>query len=89
MISELWVWLILFLPLCSFVVIGLGIRPFMAGYSQLSGLLTIVSIGASFGLSLWALGSVMVDHATVDSWTPHTWLTVGDLKIDVGILLDP
>ena len=89
MISEFWVWLILLLPLGSFALIGLIIRPFLAGRPELAARVTVGSIGAAFLLSLWALVSTIADGATAKSWTSYTWLSVGNLEIDVGILLDP
>ena len=89
MISESWVWLILLLPLGSFALIGLIIRPFLAGRPELAARVTVGSIGAAFLLSLWALVSTIADGATAKSWTSYTWLSVGNLEIDVGILLDP
>ena len=89
MISEFWVWLILLLPLGSFALIGLLIRPFLARRSELAGQVTVGSVGAAFLLSLWALVSTIADGATAESWTSYTWLSVGNLEIDVGILLDP
>ena len=89
MITEFWVWLIFFLPLASFVAIGLVIRPFFNRYSYIAGYLTVVAIGLGLLLSLWALATVQNEEWTVDSFVPHSWLTVGDLQINVGILLDP
>ena len=89
MISELWVWLILLLPLGSFALIGLIIRPFLARHSKLAGQVTVGAVGASFLLSLWALGSTIADGARAETWSSYKWLSVGNLEIDVGILLDP
>ena len=88
MISELWVWLIFLLPLGSFVVIGLFLRPFFNRYASLAGWLTVLSIGTGLALSLWALGSV-IDNGGPIVPDPHLWLKVGDLDITIGILLDP
>ena len=50
-------WLILFLPLASFLLISIIIRPMRGPASQSAGYITILAIGASFLLSLWALTS--------------------------------
>ena len=88
MISEPAVWLILFLPLASFVLIAFVIRPFFNRYAWAAGHLTILAIGAAFALSLWALGSVINADGEI-VWGAHDWLAVGDLDFDVGILMDP
>ncbi len=88
MIPEFAVWLILLVPLGSFAVIGLVIRPFFNRYASVAGLLTILAIGTSVALSAWALQSVITWDAPPD-WQPVEWLTVNGLKISMGILLDP
>ncbi len=44
MIPEIAVWLILLIPLGSFAVIGLVIRPFFNRYASVAGLLTILTL---------------------------------------------
>ena len=87
MIGELSVWFIFLLPLGSFVVIGVLIRPLLGAESRLAGRLTILTIAGSVALSIWALGSVANNHAAL-VFEPHRWLTVGNLDINVGIVLD-
>ena len=87
MIQEAAVWAIFLLPLGSFVAIALVIRPFLNRFSGLAALTTITTIGASFALSLVALGSV-IDNGEV-LFTPHEWLSLGALQINLGIILDP
>ena len=89
MMSEQQAWAILFLPLASFLLIGLGIRPFLNGrYARLSGYVTVLAIGAAFALSLWALQSTLGHHDPI-GWDSHIWLAIGDLEIRIGILMDP
>ena len=88
MINETAVWLILLLPLAAFAVNALVVRPLLGRGSEIAAFLTIGSLAAAFGLSLWALVSV-VDAAGSVEFEPHTWLNVGDLQINVGILMDP
>jgi len=88
MISELAVWLIFLLPLASFAIIALVVRPFFNRYANVAGLLTILAVATSLVLSGWALGSV-VSHQGAISWASHPWLTVGELNFTVGILMDP
>ena len=87
MIQEAAVWAIFLLPLGSFVAIALLIRPFLNRFSQLAALTTIATIGVSFALSLMALASVIENGEVL--FTPHEWLALGSLQINLGIILDP
>lgn len=85
---EIAAWLILFLPLASFAVISLVIRPFMGAESQTAGHITIAAIGLSFALSLWALASAMSAHGE-NPYGVHSWISAGEFDFAVGILMDP
>ena len=87
MIPEEAVWTIFFLPLAAFLIIALIVRPFFNAAPRQSGLITVLAIAASLALSAWALGSVVNGEGTVE-FTPHEWVTVGDLTIRVGLMLD-
>ena len=86
MISEAYIWAIFFLPLGSFVVIGLVIRPFLNRYSLISGLSLIGSLAVALGLSVWALRSVILGHDL--QFEAHEWLDVGGAVIELGLLVD-
>ena len=88
MVSEIEIWLILFLPLGSFLTIALVIRPFLNRYSRFAGYITILAIAAALGLSARALQAVISEGGQVEL-ALHSWLSVGGLEIPVGILLDP
>ena len=88
MIPESAAWLILFLPLISFVIIVIFIRPLLGSATILSGLVTVASIGASLGLSLWAIASVIDEPGPLVEYPSHTWLDVGLLEIKMGIMMD-
>ena len=88
MITELGVWLILFLPLGSFAVSAIVIRPFYNRHSRLAGYLTILAVGVGLLLSLWALESV-IDNGGAIEFESREWLEVGHLKMTVGVILDP
>ena len=88
MINETAVWLIFLLPLASFAVIVLVVRPFVGRESKVASHLTIASLAVGLGLSVWALASVIEQEGTV-AFAPHAWLKVADLQINIGILLDP
>jgi NADH-quinone oxidoreductase subunit L len=87
MIGEGFVWAVFLLPLASFVVISLIIRPFLDRYSILSGLLLIACLTVSFGLSIWILR--LANHGVVLEFAPHSWLDLGAASIEIGLLLDP
>ena len=80
-------WAIFFLPLASFVLIGMVIRPFFNNRNALAGYLTIGAIGGAFALSLWALKSTTGHHNEI-GYASHEWLTVGQLEIRIGILMN-
>ena len=86
MISEAAIWAIFLLPLGSFVVIGLIIRPLLNRYSLLSGLTLIGSLGVALGLSIWTLRSVILGHDL--QFEAHEWLEVGSASIELGLLVD-
>ena len=65
MISELQAWAIFFLPLASFTLIALVIRPFLGSRSLVSSYLTIATIGVAFFLSLYALNSTINHEGAV------------------------
>ena len=87
MIGEIAVWLIFLLPLASFLVIGLIVRPLLGSGARAAGWVTISAMAGSLALAIWALASVASNHGAVE-FEPHTWLTVGGLDISVGIVLD-
>ena len=91
MIPEEAVWTIFFLPLAGFLIISLIVRPFLNRGPQQSGLIAVIAIGGSLALSAWALRSVDNQGGALpsaaESWV-HEWLTVGDLTISVGLIVD-
>ena len=88
MINELAVWLIFLLPLGCFALIALVIRPFFNRDPSIAGYLVVLSIGASFALSLLALVSVINDPEAL-AFGPHKWLEVGSVVVNVTALVDP
>ena len=87
MIPEEAVWTIFFLPLAAFVITSLIIRPFFNDVPRQSGQVTIIAITGSLALSAWALQSVIVGERPLD-FTSHEWITVGDLTIRLGLIVD-
>ena len=88
-ISEQTAWAILFLPLGCFLLIALVIRPLLPSrYAPLSGYVTVLAIGAAFALSLVALNTTLGREEAI-GWASHSWVTIGDLDVRVGIIMDP
>ena len=87
MVGEGLVWAIFLLPLASFLIISLIIRPFLNRYAILSGLLLILCLTASFLLSIYVLRQH--NHGAALEFQPHRWLDLGYATIDLGLLMDP
>ena len=88
MINELAIWLIFLLPLGCFALIALVVRPFFNRDPSIAGYLVVLSIGASFALSLLTLASVINDPEAL-AFEPHKWLEVGSVVINITALVDP
>ena len=87
MLTEQLVWAIFLLPVASFLLIGLVIRPMGPSFARLAGYLTIAALGVGFILSIWLLRSHA--HHQVYDFAPHLWLDLGPATISVGLLIDP
>ena len=85
---EIAAWLILFLPLASFAVISLVVRPLFGAQSQSAAYITIGAVALSFVLSLWALTSTVAAHGE-NPYTVHSWISAGEFDFAIGILMDP
>ena len=86
MITEGLVWLIIALPIISFLVNGLLVRAFIGSNSKYAGYITIAAIGASFILSLMALATVMSDGPL--EFETHHWIFIGGMDLSFGLILD-
>jgi NADH-quinone oxidoreductase subunit L len=83
------VWLILLLPLVSFVVVSLFFRPFLNDKPKLGGYITIACIAGSLVLSVWALVSVMATPGHEIPIPAITWQVIeGGVTISLGLILD-
>lgn len=91
MIPEAAVWLIILLPLLSFLIIGLIIRPFFNSRPEVAGYITIFFIALTVILSIWAFASVLdSEHYKVgfDS-TRYGFLEgMGFPDISFGVMID-
>ena len=83
------VWLIFLLPLFSFVIIFLFIRPFLNHKSKLSGYVAITSILGSFILSVWALTSLLATPSHQLPIPDISWVIIEDgVTIHLGLIMD-
>ena len=89
MITEQLVWAIFFIPLASFCILALVVRPFFNSKSHFSGPIAVLSIGISLILSVMTLIAVASNKNLGQDWGTHSWLKIGDFHFTVGILLDP
>jgi len=89
MIPYQLVWLILLLPLFSFIINGLIIRLFVKPESKVYGYITIGAIGTSMALSVWALTSVMSAPHHELAVPDVTWVVIENgVTIHLGLILD-
>ena len=87
MVTEATLWAIFLLPLGSFALIALVIRPFLNRWPILAAISTIGALAASTVLAVITLRSVIVHHAVVfETWD---WLSFGGATIQMGLLVDP
>jgi NADH-quinone oxidoreductase subunit L len=83
-VPEAIVWAIFFVPLSSFVTIGLVARR----WPQRSGYITIAAIAISWLFSLWVLDSVIQEEGANLGFPTHEWLSIGSLTVNVGLTVD-
>ncbi len=83
------IWLIFLLPLCSFVIIALFLRPFFNHKPRLGGYVTIASLMGSLGLSIWALIEVMAAPGHSLPIPDINWVIIeGGITIHLGLIMD-
>jgi len=83
------VWLIFLLPLISFVLITLFIKPFLNSRPKLSGYITIGTITGSLILSLWLLASLLNAPSHELIIPDFNWLIIeGSINIHFGLTID-
>ena len=87
MVTELSVWGIFLLPLASFVIIALVIRPFFNRFSVVSALLLIAALALSLLLAIEALVVVVQGHEA--ELQAYEWLKVGSATVEFSLVLDP
>jgi len=83
------VWLIFLLPLFSFAVISLFVRPFLSHKPRLSGYIAITSILCSFILSIWALIALLATPGHELTIPAITWVVIENgVTIHLGLIMD-
>ena len=85
---EVAAWLILFLPLASFALIALVVRPLRGAQAQEAAYITIGAVAIAFLLSVWALTDTIGTHGGA-AYPVHEWISAGDFTFAMGILMDP
>ncbi len=83
-ISEAALWAIYFSPIVSFVVIV----TFLRHRALEAGRLTILAVGISWLLALWALDSALAVDGDPIEFAGRTWFTLFELEIVFGVHLD-
>jgi len=81
-------WLIFLLPVFSFIIISLFVKPFVKPESRVAGYITITAIGASLVLSIWTLTAVMAAPHHEIAVPDISWLALGNLNIHLGLIVD-
>lgn len=85
--TESIIWTIFVLPLITFV---LCLFKFKLGKTRLAGWMTVISIGASFILSLVAFGRILsVVPDVSERLTSFSWIAIDSFDVTFGIILDP
>jgi NADH-quinone oxidoreductase subunit L len=83
------VWLIFLLPLFSFVIIALVLRPFFNDKPRLGGYVTIAALMGSLGLSIWALVEVLAAEGHSIAIPDINWVIIeGGITIHLGLIMD-
>jgi NADH-quinone oxidoreductase subunit L len=82
------IWLIFFLPVLSFAIISLFIRPLVKVESKVAGYITITALFGCLGLSIWTMVTVMGSpHHELD--VPQiSWIVINGFSFNVGIMVD-
>ena len=82
-------WVIFLLPLLSFLAIVFILKPFFSHKPQLSGYTIIASLSVAFGLSIWALVSVLAAPEHQLPVPDISWMIIeGGVTIHLGLIMD-
>jgi len=83
------IWLIFLLPLFSFIIISLFVRPFVKKESKVAGYILITALTGSLALSIWALVAVMGAPEHKLEVPDVSWVVIEDgINIHLGLIMD-
>jgi len=83
------VWLIFLLPLFSFIIISVFIRPFVKPESKVAGYTIITALFGSLALSIWALSAVMAAPHHELAMPDISWVVIENgVTIQIGLIMD-
>ena len=83
------IWFIFLLPVISFAVISLFIRPFVNNKYKVAGYVTILAIAGSLVLSIWTLLAVMGAPNKEIEVPVINWLIIENgVTVQIGIMVD-
>jgi NADH-quinone oxidoreductase subunit L len=89
MIPYQLIWLIMLLPLFSFIINGLLIRPFVRPKSKAYGYITITAIAVSAIFSIWALIFLMTGEQHEIFVPDVSWVVIENgVTIHLGLIAD-
>ena len=82
-------WFIFLLPVISFAVITLFVKPFVRRESPLAGYITITAIAGSAVISIWTLFEVLGAPHHEIAVPSISWVAIGNVfEINLGIIMD-
>jgi len=85
-----YIWLIFLIPLLSFAVISLILKPFFKNKPKIAGYVTIAAVASSFLLSLWVLIQLIGAPHHELSVPDISWVIIeGGASINLGLIVDP
>ncbi len=89
MIPYQFIWLIFLLPLFSFLIIALFIRPLVKPDSRIAGYTLIGALSISLAFAVWTLVSVMSSPHHELAIPDINWVVIeGGVTIHLGLLVD-
>ena len=86
-IPEAVVWAIYFAPVASFVLIAV-LHRVPRFQDEWAGRITIAAIGIAWLAALWALDSAIGNDGESLGFAAHTWVTLFDLDVTMGVHID-
>ncbi len=82
------IWLIFLLPVFSFIIISLFIRPFVKPESRVAGYITIAALSGSLALSIWTLAAVMAAPQHELPVPDISWIVIGEFSFSLSLIVD-